>query len=60
MTKLVEKWEHRRKTDEEWGIEPEKDLINYATMIDYFRNYKKILKALYWQSTGTQRRRNKT
>ena len=45
MPKLVGEWEHRRKTDEEWGIEPEKDLINYATMSDYFeiiRRYSRL------------------
>ena len=32
---LVEEWIKRRRLDEEWGIEPEKDLINYATIGEY-------------------------
>ncbi len=32
---LVEEWIKRRRLDEEWGIEPEKGLINYATIGEY-------------------------
>lgn len=45
MPKLVEEWEHLRKKDEEWGIEPEKDLINYATIgnyIEIIRRYSRL------------------
>jgi len=44
MPKLVEEWE-RLKKDEKWGIEPEKDLINYATIGDYIdiiRRYSRL------------------
>jgi len=42
---LVEGWMKRRKLDEEWGIEPEKELINYATIGEYIliiRKYSKL------------------
>ena len=45
MPKLVEEWERLRKKDEEWGIEPEKDLINYATIgnyIEIIRRYSRL------------------
>jgi len=45
MPKLVEEWERLRKKDEEWGIESEKDLINYATIGDYIdiiRRYSRL------------------
>jgi len=45
MPKLVEEWEYLRKKDEEWGIEPEQDLINYATIgnyIEIIRRYSRL------------------
>jgi len=45
MPKLIEEWEHLRKKDEEWGIKPEKELINYATIGDYIeiiRRYSRL------------------
>ena len=38
------KWEGLKVRDEKWGIEPEKDLINYANCEDYIRIIRKFKK----------------
>jgi len=43
--KMVDRWEKLKKRDERLGIEPEKDLMNYANCEDYIkiiRKHKKI------------------
>ena len=32
---IISEWKRRRKTDQNWGIAPEKDLLNYALLTDY-------------------------
>ena len=32
---IISEWEKRRKTDQYWGIAPEKELLNYALLTDY-------------------------
>lgn len=42
---MVDKWKKRQNEDDEMGIEPEKNLINYADIADYeqiMRRYKKV------------------
>ena len=39
---IVKNWEEKRKKDEEWGIEPEQDLMNYADLGDYIQIIKKF------------------
>ena len=42
---VVENWKTKEKKDREWGIEPEKELIDYADFGDYsniFTTYKKL------------------
>lgn len=42
---MVNKWKKRQNEDDEMGIEPEKNLINYADIADYeqiMRRYKKV------------------
>ena len=32
---VIERWEERKNNDAKWGIEPERELINYADLTDY-------------------------
>lgn len=38
---VVKKWRERESTDVKWGIDPEKELINYADLTDYMQIIKK-------------------
>lgn len=38
---ILEKWQERERKDERWGIEPEKELLNYADLGDYAKIVKK-------------------
>lgn len=38
---VINGWEEKRKKDEKWGIDPEKDLINYSDLGDYIQIIKK-------------------
>jgi len=38
---VVDEWKKRAEADRRWGIEPERDLINYALLTDYTQIIKK-------------------
>ncbi|UCE16103.1 MAG: hypothetical protein JSV12_00320 [Candidatus Bathyarchaeota archaeon] len=38
---VVERWEERKNNDAKWGIEPERELINYADLTDYIQIVKR-------------------
>lgn len=38
---ILEKWNERERKDKRWGIEPEKELLNYADLEDYAQIVKK-------------------
>ena len=38
---ILEKWHERERKDKRWGIEPEKELLNYADLEDYAQIVKK-------------------
>lgn len=38
---MVNKWKEREVTDTKWGIDPEKDPMNYADLTDYMQIIKK-------------------
>lgn len=45
MPHLITEWKKRKKTDQKWGIPPEKDLINYSLLTEYMeilRKYKNM------------------
>jgi len=42
LPNVVRGWEEKTKKDEKWGIEPEKDLMNYADLGDYIEIIKKF------------------
>lgn len=45
LPNIIEKWKEKKKTDENWGIQGERDLINYALITDYMviiRKYKNM------------------
>jgi hypothetical protein len=37
LKSVVERWEERKAIDSKWGIEPERELINYADLTDYIQ-----------------------
>ena len=41
MPHLINEWEKRKKTDQSWGILPEKELINYSLLTEYMDIIKK-------------------
>lgn len=45
LPRIIEEWKEREKTDENWGIQSEMELINYALITDYMiilRKYKNM------------------
>jgi len=44
LPQVVNDWENLKKKDEKWGIEPEKDIMNYANCEDYIQIIKKFKK----------------
>lgn len=45
LPNIIEEWKEKKKTDENWGIQGERDLINYALITDYMliiRKYKNM------------------
>jgi len=42
LPQVINNWEKLKKKDEKWGIEPEKDIMNYASCEDYIQIIKKF------------------
>lgn len=45
LPEIMKNWKDKKKKDERWGIDPERDLLNYADLSDYiqiFRKYKRM------------------
>jgi hypothetical protein len=45
LPNIIDEWNNKKKTDENWGIQGEGDLINYASITDYMviiKKYKKM------------------
>lgn len=45
LPEIVKNWEDRKRKDKKWGIDPERDLLNYSDLSDYiqiFRKYNRI------------------
>lgn len=41
LPEIMRNWETKKKKDEKWGIDPERDLLNYADLSDYIQIFKK-------------------
>lgn len=52
---LIEKWEERKNVDIKWGINPERELINYADITDYMQIVKRY-RRLFTESDDDLRR----
>lgn len=44
LPQVVNNWEELKRKDEKWGIEPEKDIMNYASCEDYIQIIRKFKK----------------
>lgn len=45
LPEIMKNWEEKKRRDKQWGIDPERDLLNYADLSDYiqiFRRYKRM------------------
>ncbi len=44
---IMKNWEDKKRKDDQWGIDPERDLLNYADLSDYFQIFRKYKRMFF-------------